>query len=600
MNDNKVNCRFVILFLCIVTLALSAFTIYNLYLIRDMNDIRIYLYIIAGVVTFLDLVFFFKVRYRFKKKRKKKKKNKGLIFSLILFMIFNILIGGAISYVYGYLGTLSKEVSTYTSYLVTLSGNKAKTPDDLDEATIAILDDKYSPEGYIIPQKMIKEYNLDANNKIKKYNDYSSMIADLYSKDLDAIFVGDNYVSTYSSIEAFQNIKSETKIIAHKSERIKKSSISKKEQTSNNKSIDKPFTILLMGVDSTDETLGKNAIANGDSLILITFNPKRLNATMLSIPRDSYVPIACWNDKAENKITHAAAYGNDCMINTIEDYFDIPIDYYVKINFKGLVKLVNAVDGIDVDVPKDLCTDSSDRKGQVCIQGGRQHLDGEEALVLARNRKQLAAGDLDRGQNQQLVIKALIDKIKSINNISQFKEVLDAVSENMDTNLNNKQIISFYNVARDINKSSLATKNSDIVDIDQMYLQGNGATIFDSRMRMNLWNYVPVEQSRADIEKAMKVNLDIKKYKPIKKFSFSINKPYEKKVVGYGPYTATKVKYIQVPNFVGDTKYQASKWAKAHGMNVKFVGTGNTVTAQDYRYGKKVASNNVVTLTLGK
>ena len=600
MNDNKVHCRFVILFLYIVTLALSAFTIYNLYLIRDMNDIRIYLYIIAGVVTFLDLVFFFKVRYRFKKKRKKKKKNKGLIFSLILFMIFNILIGGAISYVYGYLGTLSKEVSTYTSYLVTLSGNKAKTPDDLDEATIAILDDKYSPEGYIIPQKMIKEYNLDANNKIKKYNDYSSMIADLYSKDLDAIFVGDNYVSTYSSIEAFQNIKSETKIIAHKSERIKKSSISKKEQTSNNKSIDKPFTILLMGVDSTDETLGKNAIANGDSLILITFNPKRLNATMLSIPRDSYVPIACWNDKAENKITHAAAYGNDCMINTIEDYFDIPIDYYVKINFKGLVKLVNAVDGIDVDVPKDLCTDSSDRKGQVCIQGGRQHLDGEEALVLARNRKQLAAGDLDRGQNQQLVIKALIDKIKSINNISQFKEVLDAVSENMDTNLNNKQIISFYNVARDINKSSLATKNSDIVDIDQMYLQGNGATIFDSRMRMNLWNYVPVEQSRADIEKAMKVNLDIKKYKPIKKFSFSINKPYEKKVVGYGPYTATKVKYIQVPNFVGDTKYQASKWAKAHGMNVKFVGTGNTVTAQDYRYGKKVASNNVVTLTLGK
>ena len=193
-----------------------------------------------------------------------------------------------------------------------------------------------------------------------------------------------------------------------------------------------------------------------------------------------------------------------------------------------------------------------------------------------------------------------MDKIKSINNISQFKEVLDAVSENMDTNLNNKQIISFYNVARDINKSSLATKNSDIVDIDQMYLQGNGATIFDSRMRMNLWNYVPVEQSRADIEKAMKVNLDIKKYKPIKKFSFSINKPYEKKVVGYGPYTATKVKYIQVPNFIGDTKYQASKWAKAHGMNVKFVGTGNIVTAQDYRYGKKVASNNVVTLTLGK
>ena len=134
-----------------------------------------------------------------------------------------------------------------------------------------------------------------------------------------------------------------------------------------------------MGIDSIDEVLPPNAVANGDTLILVTFNPKTLNATMLSIPRDSYVPIACWGGgKIENKITHAAGYGNDCMMRTIENYFGITIDYYAKINFKGLVKLVNAVDGIDIDVEKRLCTDDSDRYHTVCIDPGYQTLNGEK------------------------------------------------------------------------------------------------------------------------------------------------------------------------------------------------------------------------------
>lgn len=155
---------------------------------------------------------------------------------------------------------------------------------------------------------------------------------------------------------------------------MKKVVTSKRETSSKGKNIKEPFTILLMGVDSTDEGLTKNTVANGDSLVLITFNPKTLNATMISIPRDSYVPIACWSGKPENKITHAAAYGTDCMMSTIEEYFDIKIDYYAKINFKGLVKLVDAMGGIDVEVPKDLCTDNSNREGEVCISQGYQHL----------------------------------------------------------------------------------------------------------------------------------------------------------------------------------------------------------------------------------
>ena len=229
-------------------------------------------------------------------------------------------------------------------------------------------------------------------------------------------------------------------------------------------------------------------------------------------------------------------------MNTIEEYFDVNIDYYAKINFKGLVKLVDAVGGVDVDVPKRLCTDDSSRKKEICIDEGHQHLDGEEALVYARNRKQLANGDFGRAEHQQEIIKALMNKIKTVKDVSTFTKILDTVSDSIDTNLTTGQILSFYNVGKDIVKKSLAADDSEIVDIQQLYLSGVGRMIYDKRSRLTLWNYVPYAGSKKAIINAMKVNLGLKKHKTIKKFNFSINEPYEKPVIGKGNYTKTTVK----------------------------------------------------------
>ena len=124
-------------------------------------------------------------------------------------------------------------------------------------------------------------------------------------------------------------------------------------------------------------------------LMVITFNPKTLTSTMLSIPRDSYVPIACFSGQRKNKITHAAWQGESCMQKTIENFLDIDIDYYVKINFKGVVKLVDTLGGVEVDVPYNLCEQNSNRQwgaNTVYIEEGRQVLNGEQALAFARNR----------------------------------------------------------------------------------------------------------------------------------------------------------------------------------------------------------------------
>ena len=427
------------------------------------------------------------------------------------------------------------------------------------------------------------------------------MIADLYDGTIDAMFITTNYPSLFQSIETYQNIATDTKIIYTKEKKMLKSSTSKRENASTGKSISEPFTILLMGVDSTDEGLSKNTVANGDSLILITFNPKTLNATMLSIPRDSYVPISCWSGTPENKITHAAAYGTDCMMSTIENYFDVKIDYYAKINFRGLVSLVNTLGGIDVEVPQNLCTDDSNREGYVCIKEGMQHLNGEQALVLARNRKQLANGDLDRGLNQQIVIQGIINKVKDMSSVSQVMGVLDTISNNLDTNFTTKQILSFYDIAKDITTNALQKDDADLINIEQLFLAGSGQMIYDERSRLVLWDYIPNKESRKDIINAMKVNLGKKNPTMIKEFSFSINTPYEKTVTGTGPYK-TAFTYTLLPNFIGDSQSAAQAWASRNGVKVTFKGTSGHVIAQSYPANKRadlISGSVVLTLSGG-
>ncbi|MBE6157903.1 MAG: PASTA domain-containing protein [Firmicutes bacterium] len=603
--EKKPKSKYIAILFFIIALVSSTFLIYELFLLSGIEDlIR---YIIIGLLGFTDLILLFKTKKLFKNKIKKKKnKKKPKPIRLIIFMVIYSLICSGIGYgiynIYGKVNSINKVFITYSSNLITMSKNDATKIDDIKDYKIGILSDKKSAEGYIIPQEIIKKYDLKDNNKIKKYDDYSSMLADLYASDLDAMFVPSGYVSMFSSITGYEDIEHDTKIIISKEKKMRKSDSSSIETESSGKSIKEPFTILLMGIDSTDEVLGKNAIANGDTLILITFNPKTLNATMLSIPRDSYVPIACWPDKAENKITHAAGYGTDCMINTIEEFFDVNIDYYAKINFKGLVKLVDAVGGVDVDVPKQLCTDDSSRSKEICINPGRQHLNGEQALVFARNRKQLANGDFGRAEHQQIIVKELVNKMKSINNVSKFMEILDTISNSLDTNLTTKQILSFYNIGKDIVKKSLAADDADLVNIETLYLSGIGQMIYDKRARMTLWDYVPYKGSKKEIIRAMKENLELVDHKEIKTFSFSINEPYEKEVIGKGTYTETTVSPSKtttaLPDFTGDTEATARATANRLGIRVTFRGSGGRVISQNYYAGTDLSRVGTLVLTL--
>lgn len=519
-----------VMFSIILLFLTSIFLIYNIFLLGPIEPVLRYIFI--GVIV---LVNFIKLKKR-KRVIKKKKSKKFIIYNIVLSIIF-LLVGLFIYKFYNSIDSLSKDKNTYSSSLVVKNDSSITGIQDIEDNKIGMLNDENSYEGYIIPNEAIDKNNLESDNDIITYNSYTELLSALYDEEVDGVFLPTNYINMFSNVDGYENINNETKIVFTKTKTIKK-----KISFSKNK-IDKPITILLTGIDSNVDGLSNSASSNSDTLIVVTFNPETLTATMLSIPRDSYVPISCFSGNEKSKITHSGWQGIDCVENTIEDFLDINIDYYVKLNFKGLVNLVDALGGIDVEVPQDLCTDSSDRTGEVCIKAGNQHLNGEEALVLARNRKQLARGDIDRGLNQQIVVKGILNAVQNnITNVNALSKLLDTLSKNMDTNFTTDEILSFYNVGKDILRKSNKSA-TDSINIIQLFLAGEGTYIYDSGTKLDLYYYILYKESVEKVSEAMNYNLGKTNPDMDKTFTWSIDENYQHIPLGKDINDFTKLYY---------------------------------------------------------
>lgn len=491
--------------LILLVLLSSLFLIYNILLLGPIETrIR---YIIIGFIILVNIIFFLI----------KQKKDKAIAtIMMILFIAINIIGSFSINKVYKLIDSINKSKIIYSSSLITLKENDISDVKDIKKAKIGLIDDTMSIDNYVIAKEIIDEEKLDKKNDIVSYNDILVMINDLYDKKIDYMFISSNYDVMFQETEGYEDIENKVKVITDKDKTIKKGSNSFSFKKGNNI---KPFSILLMGVDSEKDGLKRNSYANGDSLILMTFNPDTLNITMMSIPRDSYLPITC-RDNKKNKLTHAGWFGTDCMIDTIEKAFDVDINYYVKINFKGVVSLVDTLGGVTVDVPKRLCTDNSNRQGEICINKGIQTLNGEEALVLARNRYDLAQGDIDRGYNQQILIKGLINKLAEIRSVNKILDILETISNNLDTSLTTDEILSFYDIFKDILESRKYQKTEDFLNIIQLKVKGDGKMVYFDNLKQRLWTYQLDKDSIKEVSNEMKINLGKKEPDMIKDFEF--------------------------------------------------------------------------------
>jgi polyisoprenyl-teichoic acid--peptidoglycan teichoic acid transferase len=250
------------------------------------------------------------------------------------------------------------------------------------------------------------------------------------------------------------------------------------------------ISILLIGVDESEErNFGEGS--RTDALMVATLNEKDKSIKLVSIPRDSYVAIP--GRKGKTKINHAHAYGGtELTIETVQELLDIPIDYYVKMNFNAFIDVVDSLGGIEAEVPYELYEqDSKDRPDAIHLKPGVQELDGEQALALARTRHY--DSDLERGKRQQEIVKSVIKKTVSFNSIPKQSDVIEAVGKNMTTNLSFSEMTSLI---------SYVTAGTDL-QIDSLHLEGSDSMI------NSVYYYQLDEQSVENIIYELKTHLDL-------------------------------------------------------------------------------------------
>lgn len=218
----------------------------------------------------------------------------------------------------------------------------------------------------------------------------------------------------------------------------------------------KPFTVLILGTDTGE--YGRTYQGRSDTMMLAAVSPKEKKTTLVSIPRDTKVAIPGYG--YNNKINAAYSYeGTKGAVNIVQSYLDVPVDYYVEMNMKGLEELSAAVGPVKVENDLEFTNlNKTFKKGTVTI-------DKDNILAYTRMRYEDPRGDYGRQLRQRMVLEALVKKIATIGSVTKYQSILNAISSNMKTNL------TFDDM------KAIATKYSSAFDIEQVQLQGESQMI---------------------------------------------------------------------------------------------------------------------------
>ena len=548
-------------------------------------------YRIYGIIALLYLLVF--ISYLLLRSIKKKKM-KAFTIPLIMCLLISIVQFGGYYYlnkIFKTIDSYSDNKSTASSSLVTYN-KKYKTYKDLNKAKIGIITDSSDTEGYVLPNEIISELKLEDNNTIVKYESTMELLYALKNKEIDAAFFSSNYSDMFYSLDGYENIKEETVVLYEKSKTYESKEDTSEDTTT---SLNEPFTMLFIGVDSSKD--GVTSGYNADVLLLVTFNPKTLRATLTSVPRDMYLKTACSGNSYRRINTVTWGSSSECAVNTMEKLFDVDIDYYAKINFKGVVQLVDSVGGIDVDVPYSFCEQNSSRQwgdNTVTVLKGNQHLNGEQALAMSRNRhkpndgsgagKQMGIhcasynegtrNDYTRGKNQMKVILGIVEAGTKLRDPNQAINVLETIKSNFQTNIKSKDVLSLYNLG----KSIIISDSSNLVNIQRSQLSGYNAWhhVYEPSSKSYPAVTIPYTGSINDIKKEIKENLSTSNNNLIKETSFDLNNLYEEVLVGQGKYSQSKIATLS--NVSGYTVDQIKSYASNNNLKLSFINVDNNQT----------------------
>ena len=359
--------------------------------------------------------------------RKHKKLTKNIICTILACCIMAIY-AYAFNYLHAtmsFIGTMSQEVEeTEDYYVITLNNGKLNKIEDIDGKNLHVFS---TTEDY-------EDVKNDISSKVKvtfkEDESLEKLAKDILSwKSYVALVSASQYEMIKDDNEGFDT---KTKIIYTVSHKIKNADTSDINDKNSNLNIKNgTFNVYISGIDTSGKI---SNVSRSDANILATVNTKTRTVLLTSIPRDYYVTLHFKN--AKDKLTHSGIYGIKETVSTVEDLFDTDINYYVRVNFTTLIKLVDTLGGIDVN--SDYAFKSS--SGPSFVKG-INHLNGEKALAFSRERYSFADGDRQRVKNQQIVMEAIMKKVlNSTTILTKYTSILNSLSGSFQTNIAQEDI----------------------------------------------------------------------------------------------------------------------------------------------------------------
>lgn len=409
---------FILIFITIITLGLFKFI--------DVlpGEYFFILCVLLGIVTLgLSLLIL--------TKRGPKKRAIGTFLSLI-YLVFLILV---IVYELNTIGFLKKlgfkNYKTENYSILVLNDSKYKKIEDLEKKNIGSLE--FNTDG-------LKESKEKVEKKIsvnfKTYNDISELKKDFEKNKVEAILIENSILAILTEDDG--KFASSYKVIYDFSVDVETKDIAKKVDITKD-----TFSIYVSGIDTYGAV---SSVSRSDVNMVITVNPKTNKILITSIPRDYYVPLAGKNGK--DKLTHAGIYGVETSVKTIENLLDTKINYYIKVNFTSLIKVVDALGGVKVYSKYNFTSMDG-----YTYKEGYNNVNGEKALSFVRERKAFNGGDRVRVENQAAMIKALVEKATSPSIITKYTSLLKTLEKLFVTNLNMEDITEFIKKQIDDMKS---------------------------------------------------------------------------------------------------------------------------------------------------
>ena len=275
--------------------------------------------------------------------------------------------------------------------------------------------------------KALEKLNSETDIENIKYDNSSLMFEDLINKNVDSVMIEESSMSLiYEQNEEYSGMFKTIHTINIKTEIEIKSEV----DVTNS-----PFSIYISGIDSYGSIA---TVSRSDVNMIATINPNTKQVLLVSVPRDYYVQLR-GTTGYKDKLTHAGVYGVETSMGTLEDLLDTEINYYARVNFTSLEKIVDALGGVDV-YSKYSFTSSQATGATYYFSKGYNHMNGQQALSFSRERKALPGGDRSRGENQQAVIDGIIRKATSPAIITGYVKILNSLKDTFQTNMTDTDI----------------------------------------------------------------------------------------------------------------------------------------------------------------